>query len=60
MIEIYLFGISASTLCSLLWKFNFLPERSMFSDSRKRSRAHTEVHILEESPLKELKAGKLS
>ena len=32
----------------------------MFSDSRKRSRAHTEVHILEESPLKELKAGKLS
>lgn len=34
--------------------------RLMYLYSRKRSRAYTEVHVLQESPLKELQAGKLT
>ena len=35
----------------------FLAYGHLFFYSRKRSRAHTEVHVLQESPLKELQAG---
>ena len=46
---------------SLYWSLRNCPTVSfIYLYSRKRSRAYTEVHVLQESPLKELQAGKLS